>query len=85
MRTMFAYDPLAVLPEVQAPITALIAADDEVGSRLAALSDVSAARVTAGLGAIAVRAFPHVGHNLMRYRPDEVTAAILGFSTDGGR
>ena len=85
VRTMFAYDPLAVLPEVQAPITALIAADDEVGSRLAALSDVSAARVTAGHGAIAVRAFPHVGHNLMRYRPDEVTAAILGFSADGGR
>ena len=65
--------------EVEAPITALIAADDEVGSRAAALTDVSAARVTAGRGPIAVRAFPHVGHNLMRYRPDEVTAAILGF------
>ena len=24
-----------------------------------------------------VRKFGHVGHNLMRYRPDEVTAAIL--------
>ena len=85
MRTMFAYDPLAVLPEVEAPITALIAADDEVGSRAAALTEVSAARVTAGRGPIAVRAFPHVGHNLMRYRPDEVTAAILAFGADGGR
>ena len=85
VRTMFAYDPLAVLPEVEAPITALIGADDEVGSRAAALNEVSAARVTAGRGPIAVRAFPHVGHNLMRYRPDEVTAAILAFGANGGR
>ena len=85
VRTMFAYDPLAVLPEVEAPITALIAADDEAGSRAAALTDVSAARVAAGRGPIAVRAFPHVGHNLMRYRPAEVTAAILGFGATGGR
>ena len=86
VRTMFAYDPLAVLPKVEAPITALIAADDEVGSRAAALAEVSAARVS---GRVAPRsrsrAFPHVGHNLMRYRPDEVTAAILGFGADGGR
>ena len=85
VRTMFAYDPLAVLPEVEAPITALIGADDEVGSRAAALTEVSAARVAAGRGPIAVRAFPHVGHNLMRYRPDEVTAAILAFGANGGR
>ena len=85
VRTMFAYDPLAVLPEVEAPVTALIGADDEVGSRAAALNEVSAARVTAGRGPIAVRAFPHVGHNLMRYRPDEVTAAILAFRANGGR
>ena len=43
VRTMFAYDPLAVLPKVAAPITALIAADDETGSRAAALAEVSAA------------------------------------------
>ena len=48
VRTMFAYDPLAVLPEVEAPITALIAADDEVGSRAAALTEVSAARGRGG-------------------------------------
>jgi len=85
VRTMFAYDPLAVLPAVEAPITALIAADDEVGSRAATLTEVSAARVTAGRGPIAVRAFAHVGHNLMRYLPDEVTAAILAFGAGGGR
>ena len=85
VRTMFAYNPLAVLPGVKAPITALIAADDDAGSRGGALAEVSAARVAAGHGTIGVRAFPHIGHNLMRYRPDEVTAAILGVVADGGR
>jgi pimeloyl-ACP methyl ester carboxylesterase len=85
VRTMFAYDPLAVLPKVDAPITALIGADDEVGSRAAALAEVSAAVQRAGRGAIGITSFPHVGHNLMRYRPDEVTAGILGFGVDGGR
>jgi hypothetical protein len=46
---------------------------------------MSAARVSAGRGLIGVRSFPGVGHNLMRYRPDEVTATILGFGADGGR
>ena len=50
-----------------------------------ALTRISAARVSAGRGPIAVRPFPQVGHNLMRYRPDEVTAAILGVSAEGGR
>jgi pimeloyl-ACP methyl ester carboxylesterase len=85
VRTMFAYDPLAVLPKVDAPIAALIAADDESGSRAAALADVSAAVQRAGQAAIGITSFPHVGHNLMRYRPDEVAAAILGFGVDGGR
>jgi pimeloyl-ACP methyl ester carboxylesterase len=85
VRTMFAYDPLAVLPRVEAPVVALIAADDETGSRAAALAGMSADRVKAGRGPITVHAFPHVGHNLMRYRPDDVTAAILGFRAGGDR
>src|SRR6185503_9295807 len=48
VRTMFAYDPLAVLPRVEAPITALIAADDETGSRTEALAEISAAVQRAG-------------------------------------
>ena len=80
VRTMFAYDPLAVLPTVEAPVDALIAADDETGSRAAALAGVSAARESAGRGAITVSRFPGVGHNLMRYRPVEVAAAILGLA-----
>jgi pimeloyl-ACP methyl ester carboxylesterase len=85
VRTMFAYDPRDVLPRVEAPVVALIAADDETGSRTTALAGMSAARVSAGRGPIGVRSFPGVGHNLMRYRPDEVTATILGFGADGGR
>jgi pimeloyl-ACP methyl ester carboxylesterase len=85
VRTMFAYDPLAVLPTVEAPVHALIAADDETGSRAAALLRISAARERAGQGPITVTRFPGVGHNLMRYRPLEVAAAILGFSAAAAR
>ncbi len=78
---MFTYDPLATLPAVSAPILALAAADDETGTRTRALADVSGARVAAGRGAIEVMPFRHDGHNLMRYRPREVAAAI---ATIGG-
>jgi hypothetical protein len=56
-----------------------------VGSRAAALAEVSAARQRAGRAAIGITSLPHVGHNLMRYRPDEVTGAILAFSGGGDR
>jgi pimeloyl-ACP methyl ester carboxylesterase len=85
VRTMFGFDPDAVLPRVEAPVLALIGADDEAGSRSIALADASAARLAAGRDPIGVLAFPHVGHNLMRYRPDAVTAAILGFAAGRAR
>ena len=77
VRAMFEYDPLAVLPAVEAPISALIAMDDETGSRARALAAVSAEREAAGRSQIRTTTFGHDGHNLMRYRPDEVAAAIL--------
>ena len=77
VRAMFEYDPQTVLPDVDAPIIALIAADDEVGSRARALAMVSSAREAAGHPPIRAVVFGHDGHNLMRYRPDEVAAAIL--------
>jgi pimeloyl-ACP methyl ester carboxylesterase len=80
VRTMFAYDPLTVLPSVDAPVHALLAADDETGSRAAALAAVSVAREQAGRSAIAVSGVPGAGHTLMRYRPVDVAAAILGFA-----
>ena len=77
VRAMFDYEPLDVIPAVAAPVTALVAMDDETRSRSRALAAVTAAREGAGRGPIRVVAFVHDGHNLMRYRPRDVTAAIL--------
>jgi pimeloyl-ACP methyl ester carboxylesterase len=75
---MFSYDPIVVLPSVSAPVSALIAGlDDDAGGRLAALAAVDAARVAAGRSPVHRAPFRHDGHNLMRYRPREVAAAIL--------
>lgn len=78
VRTMFAYDPIATLSAVKAPVMALVAADDPERSRGRALAAASAAREVAGRGPIDVVTFGHDGHNLMRYRPREVAAALLG-------
>jgi pimeloyl-ACP methyl ester carboxylesterase len=69
VRSMFAYEPGEVLPRVVAPIVVVRRAPD--GGDAAA----SAPPVPAGAAAVEVDA---PGHNLLRYRPDEVTAAILG-------
>lgn len=80
-RTMFAYDPALVLAAVTAPVFALVAlgAGDPAatGARLEELRRAAAARVAAGGGAVRVAGFPTSGHNLMRYRPADVAAAIL--------
>lgn len=76
VRAMFEHDPLAVLPSVEAPITAIVAADPS-GDRRAELERVSESMVSAGRAAIVVLDFAALGHNLMRYRPREVTDAIL--------
>lgn len=83
VRAMFEYDPATVLSFVDAPITALIAMDDEVRSRARALAGVSAAREAKGRAPIRAVAFGHDGHNLMRYRPDQVAAAILTVGEGG--
>jgi pimeloyl-ACP methyl ester carboxylesterase len=77
VRAMFRYDPLETLAAVTAPVVALIAADDEEGTRAKALSAASARRASAGRGRIRAASYPHDGHNLMRYRPEAVSAAIL--------
>jgi pimeloyl-ACP methyl ester carboxylesterase len=77
VRAMFRYDQLVTLAAVVAPVVALAAADDEEGSRARALAAASAARVAAGRDPIREVSFGHVGHNLMRYRPEAVSAAIL--------
>jgi len=77
VRAMFGYDPGTTLAQIAAPIVALIAADDETAGRARALASASAARVAAGFGPITFSSFGHHGHNLMRYRPEAVSAAIL--------
>ena len=81
VRTMFAYDPAVVLAAVEAPVVALVAlgAGDPSATeiRLSELRRAAEARMAAGMGAIRVAGFPGIGHNLMRYRPADVAAAIL--------
>jgi pimeloyl-ACP methyl ester carboxylesterase len=75
VRTMFAYRPDRVLPRVAAPIVAL--------RRITPGDESVVAAGPAPSGSLPVRDLTIVdvtapGHNLPRYRPDEVTAAILG-------
>jgi pimeloyl-ACP methyl ester carboxylesterase len=74
---MFAYRPNEVLAAIPAPVLALAALDDEAGTMARSLAEVQRARQGAGRPAIPVARFPADGHNLMRYRPVEVAAAIL--------
>ena len=80
VRAMFDYEPVSVLAGVRAPIVALRAGDDADGGRARALADCSTARVAAGRDPIRVEVFERDGHNLMRYRPDAVSAAILSIA-----
>lgn len=80
VRAMFTYEPALTLALVEAPIVALVATADDAGSRAGTVAAVSDALVAAGRGAIKVRSFGSVGHNLMRYRPTEVTDSILSLA-----
>lgn len=80
VRAMFTYRPALTLAFVDAPIVALVATADDAGSRAGTVAAVSDALVAAGRGAIKVRSFGSVGHNLMRYRPTDVTDAILSLA-----
>lgn len=76
VRAMYAYQPRLELTSLDCPAVALVAGGENAAAREAALGIVSNQRVAAGNPAIPARAFPDVGHNLMRYRPDDVSAAI---------
>src|SRR6185369_15008695 len=70
VRTAFAYRPADVLPRVTADLVVVRRTtpgdEDETGVGAAVPTGARVVDVTAP------------GHNLLRYRPDEVTAAILG-------
>ena len=82
VRAMFRYDPLATLAEVVAPVSALLASDDEEGARATALAAASSARASVGRSRIRAASFRPAGHNLMRYRPEAVCAAILSVADE---
>jgi hypothetical protein len=73
------------LAAITGPVVALVAGADETGARAAALADASAARATAGRSRLQAASFDRVGHNLMRYRPDAVSVAILSIAGEIGR
>ncbi len=82
IEAMFAYRPLETLGGLPMPLQIAVAesgaADDETArEREIALQDVARARAQAGLSAPDIRRFPGAGHNLMRYRPAELSAALL--------
>lgn len=76
VEAMFDYRPVPALAAVAGGIVALVAADPD-GSRTAALHDVGRSVRRAGGPAIGLVDLGAVGHNLMRYRPAAVTAAVL--------
>jgi pimeloyl-ACP methyl ester carboxylesterase len=77
VEAMFAYDPVATLARLTVPIGILTAADDEDGTHARTLASTAAALAARGRPPLLVTPFAADGHNLLRYRPAEVVAAIL--------
>jgi pimeloyl-ACP methyl ester carboxylesterase len=90
VEAMFEYRPREVLGTLSLPILVAVAeagpADDEnLRERRLALGDVERRRQEAGLAPLDVRTFSGAGHNLMRYRPAELSAALLELVESVGR
>jgi len=81
LRAMYAHDPDTVA-DLDIPVTILAARDDDEGRREAALHALGEARARAFHSPIRVARYPNDGHNLLRYRPAEVAAALLASTED---
>lgn len=83
VEAMFEYRPRDLLSHLDdVPVLVCVAesgaADDEtIRERRLALDDILRAREAAGLAAPDVRTFSGAGHNLMRYRAEDLAAALL--------
>jgi len=82
IEAMFDYRPIETLADLRQPLLIAVAAsgaadDESVRERRLALEDLSKAREKAGSPAPDVRVFSGAGHNLMRYRPTELSEALL--------
>jgi pimeloyl-ACP methyl ester carboxylesterase len=87
---MFSYRPVEAIGAVDAPLLVAVAesgsADDEtVRERRLALADVLRRRAELGRPEATVERFVGAGHNLMRYRPVELSAALARLLAEAGR
>jgi pimeloyl-ACP methyl ester carboxylesterase len=86
VRAMFEEDPSLVLAALDAPVTVLIAgAAPDLDARTREATRCAETRVAVGGPGIDIVVVPRVGHNLMRYAPEVVTAAILAFAAAAPR
>lgn len=76
VRAIWSYEPIAVLPAIEASVVALVARDDD-GTRGAVLAGIGQRRLEAGRSAVRVGSFPGRGHNLVRHEAGAVAAALL--------
>jgi pimeloyl-ACP methyl ester carboxylesterase len=86
VETMYGYQPLEAVTHLACPVSVLVAdattADDEDRrERLLALEDVCRLRAAGG-HATHVRHFPGAGHDLARYRSEEVAEELARLSGD---
>ncbi|HEY7600648.1 MAG TPA: alpha/beta hydrolase [Candidatus Limnocylindrales bacterium] len=84
---MFEYDPAMALLSWAGPLLVCVAesgsADDEAArDRRLALDELLARRAAGGRAAARVARFAGAGHNLMRYRPAEMAAALVELLTE---
>lgn len=85
VRAQHAVEPGDLLAAVAAPVVVLAAlAGADAEARVAELRRAAGVRVNAGRGPVLVAPFPSAGHNLPRYHPADVAAAILGAAPDQG-
>jgi pimeloyl-ACP methyl ester carboxylesterase len=77
VEAIFTYDPLATLAHLAIPVMAILAATEDGAARRTALDTIDRDRGNAGLEPVSRIDLSSAGHNLMRYRPAEVSAAIL--------
>jgi len=82
VEAIFTYDPISTLASLAIPVAVLLAATEDPAGRRAALDLLDGARGGAGFDAIKRIDLSAAGHNLLRYRPAEVTEAILAIARE---
>ena len=85
--SMLAYRPDELLPRVRCPVLVAVAgsaATDDESARDREMALADALRFLADAGPVRVVRFEGAGHNLMRYRPDDLSVALAGLLVAAG-